>query len=85
MSMNRNEILEKLKEILVSADGSAADSIDSVTEQTGLMTDIGLSSVNMLYLIIATEEVFQIRFDEVGMNDFGTVGDVVGYIEGKLR
>ena len=48
--MNRNEILEKLKEILVSADGSAADSIDSVTEQTGLMTDLGLSSVNMLYL-----------------------------------
>ena len=83
--MNRNEILEKLKEILVSADGSAADSIDSVTEQTGLMPDLGLSSVNMLYLIIATEEVFQIRFDEVGMNDFGTVGDVVGYIEGKLR
>ena len=83
--MNRNEILEKLKEILVSADGSAADSIDSVTEQTGLMTDLGLSSVNMLYLIIATEEVSQIRFDEVGMIDFGTVGDVVGYIEGKLR
>lgn len=85
MSMTRNEIIEKLKEILVSADESAADTIDSVGEKTGLMTDLGLSSVNMLYLIIATEEVFGIRFDEVGMNDFATVGDVVTYIEGKLR
>ena len=85
MSMTRNEITEKLKEILVSADENAAKTIDSVGEQTGLMTDLGLSSVNMLYLIIATEEVFQIRFDDVGMNDFATVGDVVTYIEGKLR
>ena len=82
--MTRNEMLEKLKEILLSADEAAGDSIHLVTERTGLQSDLGLSSVNMLYMIIATEEVFGIRFDEVGTNDFKTVGDVVSYIEGKL-
>ena len=35
-------------------------------------------------MIIATEEVFDIRFDDVGVNEFQTVGDVMDYIEGKL-
>lgn len=84
MSMKRNEILDKLKEILLSADAGAGAVIDSVTEDTHLLNDLGLSSVNMLYLMIATEEVFQIRFDDVGVGEFPTVGDVVSYIEGKL-
>jgi len=49
-----------------------------------LTEDLGLSSVNMLYIIIATEEVFGIRFDDLGVGAFRTVGDVVDYIEGKL-
>ena len=84
MSMNRNEILEKLKEILLSADESSRDTIHLVTEQTHLLNDLGLSSVNMLYMIIATEEVFGIRFDDVGVGEFQTVGDVVNYIEARL-
>ena len=82
--MNRNEILEKLKEILVAADERGSDLIDSLSEQTRLQDDLALSSVNMLYMMIATEEVFNIRFDDVGVGEFKTVGDVVTYIGGKL-
>ena len=82
--MNRNEILEKLKEILVAADERGSDLIDSLSEQTRLQDDLALSSVNMLYMMIATEEVFIIRFDDVGVGEFRTVGDVVTYIGGKL-
>lgn len=84
MSVKRTEILEKLKEILLSADAGNSDVIDSVTEDTHLLNDLGLSSVNMLYLMIATEETFNIRFDDVGVGEFPTVGSVVSYIEGKL-
>ena len=84
MSVNRNEILEKLKEILVAADERGSDLIDSLSEQTRLQDDLALSSVNMLYMMIATEEVFNIRFDDVGVGEFRTVGDVVTYIGGKL-
>ena len=48
--MNRNDILEKLKEILLSADESSRDVIHLVNENTNLHTGLGLSSVNMLYL-----------------------------------
>lgn len=82
--MNRNEILEKLKEILISADESSAETIHLVNDQTRLQADLGLSSVNMLYMMIAVEEEFSIRFDDVGMNEFKTVGDVVGYIGERL-
>ncbi len=82
--MNRNEILEKLKEILISADEGSAAAIHLVNEQSRLQADLGLSSVNMLYMIIAVEEEFNIRFDNVGMNEFKTVGDVVSYIGERL-
>ena len=84
MLMTRNEILEKLKEILVSADERNRDRLNDVTEAANLYTDLGLSSVNMLYMVIAIEELFNIRFDNIGINEFQTVGDVVGYIEEKL-
>ena len=84
MLMTRQEILENLKEILMDADERGSELVDKVSEQSRLIEDLGLSSVNMLYMIIATEEVFDIRFDDVGVNEFQTVGDVMDYIEGKL-
>ena len=84
MLMTRQEILANLKEILMDADERGSELVDKVSEQSRLTEDLGLSSVNMLYMIIATEEVFDIRFDDVGVNEFQTVGDVMDYIEGKL-
>lgn len=80
--MSRTEIIEKLKEILRAADNSAADECN---EQSNLALDLGLNSVNILYLVIAVEEMFGIEFDDVvGINAFATIGDVADYIERKL-
>ena len=68
----------------MDADERGSELVDKVSEQSRLTEDLGLSSVNMLYMIIATEEVFDIRFDDVGVNEFQTVGDVMDYLEGKL-
>ncbi len=70
--------MNKLKEILVAMDPKNADRLDSVTENSRLVTDLGLSSVGMLYMVIAIEESFGIEFD----NDkpFETVGQVIDYI-----
>ena len=65
MLMTRQEILDKLKEILVAADSG--------------------NKANILYMVIAIEEAFGIYFDDVGVNSFSTVGEVIDYIEGKLR
>ena len=79
----RREILETLKDILRSADDRHPDAVETATEQTGLTTDLGLTSVSMLYLVIVMEDTFDIRFDDIGVTDFATVGDVIDYIIDK--
>ena len=84
MQMSRNDIIEKLKNILVTADSKNTSVVDKLNEDSNLTTDLGLSSVGMLYLVIAIEEFFNIRFDNVGVNDFIILKDVIDYIEGKI-
>ena len=81
--MTRQEIFDKLMEILAAAEGSK-DIVKNCTEASRLRADLGLNSVNILYMVIAIEEAFGIYFDDVGVNAFETVGDTVDYIEGKL-
>ena len=75
---------EKLFEVMKMAAPNAPIDEASITESSNLMTDVGLSSVGVLYVVIAIEEFFNIRFDNVGFGDFKTVGDVIDYIEKKL-
>ena len=60
------------------------DVIASCTEETELVEGLGLNSVGILYLVISIEETFQIRFENAGIADFRTVGDVITYIQKKL-
>lgn len=84
--LNKEEIIVKLKDILLVADGGNADKIGAADENTRLSEDLGLNSVNVLYLVIAIEEVFNIRFDDdTGVDTFKTVGDAADYIGGKLK
>lgn len=85
MQLTRTEIINKLQEILISADGDNQSILNGFNENSRLTTDFGFSSVNILYLVIAIEEEFDIRFDNVSMSDFETLGDVVNYIENKLK
>lgn len=82
--MTRQEIIGKLKDIIVSADPGLEARASSVTEDTRIMQDLGLSSIGMLYIAIAIEEEFKIRFDNVGISDFKTVRDIVDYVEKRL-
>ena len=78
--MLRSEIINQLTEIyslITSNDAS------KITENSDLRTDLGLASIGMLYLIIAIEQKFNIKFDNVSMNDFTTVKDVIDFIEQK--
>lgn len=83
--LSRAEIFEKLKEILLFADNKNQSVIEKCDESTKLVTDLGFNSVSVLYMVIAIEESFGIVFDNVSMNDFETIGDVVSYIEARLK
>ena len=81
--MERTEILAKLGEIFKMVTGNAAE-LTSYDENARLADDLGLNSVGILYLVIAIEESFQIRFEDVGTTDLKTVGQVVDYIQSKV-
>ena len=81
MQMSRTEIISRLQDILQDTLGANP----SFTEDSRLMEDLGFSSVDMLYLVIATEESFGIRFENIGVRDVATVGAVADYIEAHLR
>ena len=84
--MLRVDIFNKLKDILIMMDESKKDKIDVIKEEDRLFEDIGLTSISLLYLMIAVEESFNIEFDDnVGVNDLPTVKDVIDYIEKKVN
>lgn len=83
MAMSRNDIKEKLTDVMQMA-ASGID-VTTLTEESRLVEDVGLSSVGVLYIVIAIEEFFDIRFDNVGFADFKTIADVINYIEEKIK
>ena len=84
MAMSRSEIFEKLNEVIQMVIPTLDVAETEINEDSNLVNDIGLSSVGILYVVIAIEEFFGIRFDDVGFADFETIGDVIDYIEKKI-
>ena len=82
--MDRTEIIAKLSEIFKMVMGEAAADLKNCDENANLVDDLGLNSVGILYLVIAIEEFFNIRFDDVGTSDLKTVGQVADYIQNKV-
>ena len=65
--MTRDLIIEKLKNVYTLVSGNSDVSL--FTEESDLRTGLGLNSIGMLYMIIAIEENFSIRFENVAMGD----------------
>ena len=85
MLMSRGDIFEELKSILIAAGENDPAMAEECTEDTNLFTDLGLNSVGVLYIVIAIEETFNIRFVDVNMSSFDTVGSVIDYIEKCMK
>ncbi len=84
MMWTRETIYQELRSILISADERKRAAVEASTEASSLAVDLGLTSIGILYIVIAVEETFQIRFDNVSAADFATIGDVLDYIQRKL-
>ena len=76
------EILEELKKIFVLVVNRGAD-VDKVTLDANIVNDLGVSSVGLIYLMVAIEEQFSIVMSDASFNSFETVSDVVNYIKNK--
>ena len=84
MAMSRNEIKEKLVDVMKLAVPEFDKTAQTMDEGAFLVEDLGLSSVGVLYVVVAIEEFFNIRFENVGFCDFRTLKEVIDYIEARI-
>ena len=57
---------------------------DTLTPESALREDIGINSIGLLYMAMAVEEEFGIKFNNEDFATLRTVGDVVACIERKI-
>lgn len=70
-----NEILEKVIAIL-----SGISEVDEITEDSELLDDLDIDSMNLLLLLSSMEEEFNIHISENDMRKMYTVRDVAEVI-----
>ena len=76
--MEMNNMLEKLASIISNYTGKKDICL---TEDTVLTTDLGLTSFDLIQLIVAVEDEFDIEISDRAIKNFKTARDVINYIE----
>jgi len=74
---SKEQIFEKVKAIIVDQLGVEAD---EVTSEASFIEDLGADSLDIVELIMALEEEFDIEVPDEDAEKLATVGDAVEYI-----
>ena len=74
--MSSEEVFEKVKSIIVEQLGVAET---AVTMEASFIDDLGADSLDIVELIMALEEAFDIEIPDADAEKVATVGDVVDY------
>lgn len=80
--MSSEEILEKVKAIIVEQLG-VTDT--AVTMEASFIDDLGADSLDIVELVMAIEEEFDIEIPDADAEKVVTVGDVVDYIKENVQ
>ena len=80
--MGTEEIFEKVKAIIVEQLGSSES---SVTLESSFIDDLGADSLDIVELVMALEEEFDIEIPDEDAEKVTTVGDVVEYIKDNVN
>ena len=79
--MSDEEILEKLKDIIVEQLGVERDII---RKESTFVDDLSADSLDIVELVMSIEESFDIEIPDQDAEKIVTVGDVINYIKEKL-
>ena len=79
--MNSEEVFEKVKAIIVNQLGVTET---SVTMEASFIDDLGADSLDIVELVMALEEEFDIEIPDEDAEKAVTVGDVVDYIKDNI-
>ncbi len=78
--MENDEIFEKVKKIIIEQLSVAED---AVTKDASFIDDLGADSLDVVELIMALEEEFDMEIPDADAEKIATVNDVVEYIKEK--
>lgn len=74
-------VLEKIKEIL--ADQLDAD-IETLSADTKIAEDLGADSLDVVEILMAIEDEFNVEIPDEEIDNIKTIGDVADYIQNKM-
>ena len=80
--MEDAEILNRVKDVIGEQLG--IDDLDSINSDTTFIDDLKADSLDVVELIMAFEEEFDMEIPEVEAEKISTVGDVVEYIKNNI-
>jgi len=75
------DVVDRVRELVVEQLGVDAD---EVTEDASFIDDLGADSLDIVELVMAFEEEFDLEIPDEDAEKIRTVGDAVEYIKGKL-
>lgn len=81
--MDREEIVEKVKEILEPYVKNKA-AFAKLSESTSILEDLQVNSARLVDIILAFEDEFEIQIDDESADQVGTIEDAVDLIREKL-
>lgn len=84
--MNRTEVVDIIKEILLGEEGLVlAESVADISEETSLINDLVMDSLQILNLIVLIENRFNFTCneDELNLDMFDKIGELINFIERK--
>lgn len=80
--MSHEEIVKKVKDIIVDKLGSEES---EVTETANFTNDLGADSLDTVELLMEFERVFGIKIPDEDASQIATVADAVNYVEKKVE
>ena len=75
------DIFEKVKDLI--ADQLDVDDKDSITESSSITDDLGADSLDVVDLVMALEDEYNVEIPAEELTDLNTVGDVIDYLKNK--
>jgi len=81
-SPKTNELVEKIKQIIVE---QLSVDADKVLPDASFTEDLGADSLDVVELVMAFEQEFNIEISDESAGKIKTVGDVISHIGGLIK
>ena len=75
-----NEIFESVKEVIIA---QLEVDAEKVKMESSLVADLGADSLDLVEVIMALEEKFELEIEDEDAEKISTVEDIVKYIESR--